>query len=103
MGGLNDNSAFDAFERMTEKVEQGEAEAEAAVDMSRQLSGADLEDKFKALESDSGVEDAMAALRAKMGMAPPVSVKAPAALGHDDEDDFPVPDIGVEVEQKVGR
>lgn len=97
MGGLNDNSAFDAFERMTEKVEQTEAEAEAAVDIGRQLSGADLEDKFKALESNSGVDDAMAALKAKMGLAPAPSIKAPAALGHD-EDDFPIPDIGIDVE-----
>lgn len=100
MGGLNDNSAFDAFERMTEKVEQTEAEAEASVDMARQLSGADLDDKFKALEADTGVDDALAQLKAKMGMAPAPSVRAPAALAHD-EDDFPVPDIGIDVDTKT--
>jgi phage shock protein A len=98
MGGLNDNSAFDAFERMTEKVAQTEAEAEAAGDLAAELSGQNLEDKFKALEADTGTEDALAALKAKMGLAP--KVQAPAALGHD-ADDFPVPDIGVELDAKV--
>jgi phage shock protein A len=99
MGGLNDNSAFDAFERMTEKVEQTEAEALAAGDLAAELSGQNLEDKFKALEQDSGTDDALAALKAKMGLAP-ATVSAPAALGHD-ADDFPVPDIGIDIEEKV--
>ncbi|MCB9739940.1 MAG: PspA/IM30 family protein [Deltaproteobacteria bacterium] len=100
MGGLNDNSAFDAFERMTEKVEQTEAEAEAAGDLAAELSGQNLEDKFKALEHDSGTDDALAALKAKMGLAPAAaSVNAPAALDYEDE--FPVPDIGVTEGEKT--
>ncbi len=101
MGGLNDNSAFDAFERMTEKVEQTEAEAEAAGDLSRSLANTDLEDKFKALEATSGTDDALAALKAKMGIAAPASVRAPAALSHTPDDEFPVPDIGVDLDVKT--
>ncbi len=99
MGGLNDNSAFDAFDRMTEKVEQTEAEAEASADLAGELSGQNLDDKFAALEADSGTEDALAALKAKMGLAP-ASVVAPAALGVEEE--FPVPEIGISVDDKVG-
>lgn len=98
MGGLNDNSAFDAFGRMTEKVEQSEAEAEASAELAGELAGEDLNDKFAALELEGGTEDALAALKAKMGMLP--SVQAPAALGLDDS--FPVPDIGVPDTEKVG-
>ncbi|MCO4763533.1 MAG: PspA/IM30 family protein [Myxococcales bacterium] len=99
MGGLNDNSAFDAFDRMTEKVEQTEAEAEASADLAGELSGQDLNDKFAALEQESGTNDALAALKAKMGIAAP-SVKEPLALGVADE--FPVPEIGIGVDDKVG-
>lgn len=98
MGGLNDNSAFDAFDRMTEKVEQNEAEADAAGELAADLSGDNLEDKFAALEHESGTEDALAALKAKMGLAPP-AVKPHAQLGLDDS--FPVPDIGVDIDDKV--
>jgi phage shock protein A len=98
MGGLNDNSAFDAFERMTEKVEQTEAEATASAELAHDLSGNDLEDRFKALEAESSSNDALAALKAKMGMAP--SIKEPHALPS--EDAFPIPDIGVSSDDKLG-
>ena len=97
MGGLNDNSAFDAFDRMTEKVEQNEAEADAAEDLAGELSGTNLDEQFAALEHESGTDDALAALKAKMGMT--AEVKAPAQLGLEEE--FPVPDIGVDVEDKT--
>ena len=99
MGGLNDNSAFDAFERMNDKVEQNEAEAEAAADLAGELSGSNLEDQFAALEHESGTNDALADLRAKMGLGD-ATVKAPLALGMQDE--FPVPEIGINVDDKVG-
>lgn len=98
MGGLNDNSAFDAFERMSDKVEQGEAEAEAAADLAGEMSGTNLEDKFAALEHEAGTNDALAALKAKMGLAAPAVVE-PMSLGV--EDDFPVPEIGINVDDKV--
>jgi phage shock protein A len=98
MGGMNDNSAFDAFSRMTEKVEQTEAEAEASADLAGELAGDDLEDRFAALEHESGGDDALAALKAKMGLLP--AVTEPAALGL--EDSFPVPDLGIKDDDKVG-
>ena len=47
---------------------------------------------------ETGTDDALSALKAKMGMLP--QVKEPAALGV--EDAFPVPDIGVSEDDKVG-
>lgn len=98
MGSMNDNSAFDAFGRMTEKVEQIEAEADATAELAGALTTEEqsLDAKFAALESEGSAEDALAALKAKMGMAP--QLNAPAQLGHDDE--FPVPDIGVQTGDK---
>ncbi|MCG5052169.1 MAG: PspA/IM30 family protein [Myxococcales bacterium] len=81
MQGLSDNNAFDAFERMASKVDQIEAEAEASTELGGELTGDTLAHKFKALESGgAGADDALAALKAKMGLAPAPSQGAlPAA------------------------
>ncbi len=67
MASLSDSSAFDSFSRMEAKVDQIEAKAEAEVELQQELSGSNLDDKFKALESDSNVQDKLSALKAKMG------------------------------------
>lgn len=67
MSGLSDTSAFDAFDRMKGKIEQMEAEAEASAELAESMSGDDLASQFKALESGHGADDALAALKAKMG------------------------------------
>src|SRR5438270_12949686 len=54
MRGLSDNSAFDTFERMTQKVDQIEAESEAAADLGGELTGDTLAQKFKTLETGTG-------------------------------------------------
>lgn len=66
MSSLSDSSAFDSFSRMEAKVNEIEAKADAEVELQNELSGKSLEDKFKALEADSGVQDKLAALKAKM-------------------------------------
>ena len=68
MSGLSDNSAFDAFDRMAEKIDREEAEAEAEAEINADFSGNDLDAKFAALEQDHGADDALAALKAKMGL-----------------------------------
>src|SRR5438132_998790 len=50
MAGLSDTSAFDTFERMAEKIEQIEAEAEAGTELAGDLQGDSLTQRFKALE-----------------------------------------------------
>jgi phage shock protein A len=71
MAGLSDTSAFDTFDRMAEKVDAIEAEAEAGAELSGELSGDTLAQRFKQLESSGSVSaDAqLQALKAKMGMA----------------------------------
>jgi phage shock protein A len=77
MRGLSDTSAFDTFDRMAQRVDQIEAEAEAATEIGGELSGDTLAQKFKALESGgAGADNALAELKAKMGLGP-----APAARG----------------------
>lgn len=52
MSGLGDNSAFDTFARMEEKVDQREAEAQAAVELASD-GGDDLDAAFKGLETSA--------------------------------------------------
>jgi len=66
MTGLTDTSAFESFDRMTSKVEQIEAQADAAVELSQELSGDTMEQRFKALESSTDVEQELHALKAKV-------------------------------------
>jgi phage shock protein A len=71
MSGMSDNSAFSAFDRMNEKVEKAEAEADAIEELAEDFSGENksLEDEFAALNaSDSGTDDSLAALKAEMGL-----------------------------------
>jgi len=77
MSGLSDTGAFDTFERMAQKVDQIEAESDATVELGNELSGDTLQQKFKALEAGSvGTDNALAELKAKMGLAPMPEAKA---------------------------
>jgi phage shock protein A len=66
MAGLSDTSAFETFDRMAARVEQTEAEASAAVEISQELSGEPLEQRFRALESTTDVDEALKALKARV-------------------------------------
>ena len=66
MTGLTDTSAFESFERMASRVEQIEAQADAAVEISQDLSGDAMEQRFRALESSTDVEQELHALKAKV-------------------------------------
>lgn len=70
MQGLGDTSAFDTFDRMADRIALMEAEAEAGAELAGELSGDTLEGKFLALEAGGGAaeDDALAELKAKMGM-----------------------------------
>lgn len=71
MHGLNNASAFDTFERMEKKVEEEEAKAEAASELSEEYSGDTLASKFAKLEQTAGADDELMALKRKMGVLPP--------------------------------
>ncbi|MEC9398412.1 MAG: PspA/IM30 family protein [Myxococcota bacterium] len=68
MSGLTDESAFDAFDRMSEKIEQMEAEAEASSELADDFAGNSLDNQFANLEAESGADSELEALKAKMGM-----------------------------------
>ncbi len=78
MSGLRDKSAFETFDRMAQKIDQIEAEAEAQSELSEEYTGDVLASKFSALEMTQGADDDLAALKRKMGMLPAEPEKAPA-------------------------
>jgi len=72
LAGVGTGSSTAAFDRMAEKVEQLEAEADVSKQLalgSGSVSAGSLEDSFKALESGSAVEDELAAMKAALPSA----------------------------------
>ncbi|MBI5835594.1 MAG: PspA/IM30 family protein [Armatimonadetes bacterium] len=65
--GIGDHSAFETFERMEQRVMQQEAEAEAAVDINKELAGTNLEEQFAQLDT-TDLDGDLAELRSRMGM-----------------------------------
>lgn len=74
MTGIGQTNAFDTIERMEEKIARMEAESEAAVELANEAVTDQLEKQFESLQITE-TSDALAALKAKMGVA------NPAALG----------------------
>ncbi len=71
MSGLSDTSAFEAFNRMAEKIEESERRTLAASEVSESLAGDTLEEEFTRLEAGSGdMQDRLLALKQEMGMLP---------------------------------
>ncbi|MFQ5689375.1 MAG: PspA/IM30 family protein [Gemmatimonadota bacterium] len=71
MAGLQDKSAFRAFDRMAEKIESAERRAIASAEVTEELSGDTLVQEFKALEAgDADVEERLLSLKREMGMLP---------------------------------
>jgi phage shock protein A len=67
MSSLSDTSAFEAFDRMSDKVEQIEAEAEALKEIDSSGAEASLEKQFQALEaSEDSADKLLEDLKAKM-------------------------------------
>lgn len=81
MSGLNNASAFETFDRMAAKIDQMEAEAEAATELAEEATGDTLAARFGKLEATAGAEDELMALKRKMGVVPaepPKEVAPPA-------------------------
>ena len=81
MSGMNNVSAFETFDRMAQKIDQIEAEAEASTEIAEQYTGDALAEKFGKLEATAGADDDLAALKRKMGVLPPEPPKEVAAPG----------------------
>jgi len=84
MSGLSDTSAFEAFNRMADKIEEQERQSLAHAEVTADLGGDTLETEFMKLESGTGgtdVEDQLLALKADMGLiAPPEPAEKPKQL-----------------------
>jgi phage shock protein A len=71
MSGLSDTSAFEAFNRMADKIEEEERRSLAEAEVTEAIAGDTVESEFLRLEAGSsgaGVEDQLLALKAEMGL-----------------------------------
>lgn len=83
MSGLSDTSAFEAFNRMADKIEEEERQSVAHAEVNAELGGDTLESEFLRLEAGPGgadVEDQLLALKAEMGLIAAPEAAAPKQL-----------------------
>ncbi|UCD24726.1 MAG: PspA/IM30 family protein [Gemmatimonadota bacterium] len=85
MSSMSDKSAFESFERMTEKIEESERKALAAAELSEDLSGDFLQQEFEALEYHGNADQQLLELKQKMGLLAAGEGARPQ-LGSGDED-----------------
>jgi phage shock protein A len=112
MSGLRDQSAFETFDRMSQKIDQIEAEAEAQSDLAEEYSGDVLQSQFQQLERKHSGEEDLVALKRKMGMIPaeePAAeenaavqkrVEAPPATSKSEQDELAAALEEMEAEQQ---
>lgn len=84
MSGLSEKSAFEAFARMEEKIDQNERMLKASTEIDEEFSGDRLQRDFKLLERSAGSASADAqllALKQKMGLLPPAPPAEKRQLG----------------------
>jgi phage shock protein A len=105
MSSMSENSAFDAFSRMEERIEQNERQIKASTEIEEEFSGDSLQRDFKALEKgavSATVDSQLLALKQQMGMLPAGSAeKRQIGAGKADEETVNA-DIE-ETEQKKSR
>ena len=83
MSGMSDNSAFEAFNRMEEKINNTERQLSAAREIDEEFSGDRLQGEFKQLEKSAGsigAEDRLLQLKQRMGKLPAGTTAAPRQL-----------------------
>ncbi len=101
MSGLSDTSAFEAFNRMADKIEEEERKSIAHAEVNAELGGDTLESEFLKLEAGPGgadVEDQLLALKAEMGLIEAPAKEKPRQLeAGDDGADDNVQDAEVEM------
>ncbi len=83
MSGLSDTSAFEAFNRMADKIEEEEQRNLAQAEVNEALTGGTMEKEWLRLESGStatDLDDKLIALKAKMGLLPAGTTEEPRQL-----------------------
>src|SRR3954466_5335491 len=74
MSSMSEKSAFEAFARMEERIEQSERQLKASVEIEEEFTGDKLAQDFKQLErgaTSTSVDMRLIELKQKMGMLPP--------------------------------
>lgn len=70
MSSMSDQSAFESFRRMEERIDDMERQALAAVELAGELEGGSLERQFAQLEYHGSADQQLLELKQKMGMLP---------------------------------
>ncbi len=99
MSGLSNTSAFDAFNRMAEKIEEQERQSLAYAEVSEALGPGTLEEDFKLLETGGGtgdVEDRLLVLKQEMGLIAAPESEAPKQLESGDDDEAPAESVATD-------
>lgn len=73
MTGLSDKSAFEAFDRIAQRVEETERLALASAEVTEELGTDHLEKEFKRLEVNNDTDAKLLELKRKMGVLPPAA------------------------------
>lgn len=68
MSGMSDKSAFESFERMSEKIEQQERKAIAAAELQNEFEGDTLMQQFQSLEYKGSADQQLLELKNRMGL-----------------------------------
>jgi phage shock protein A len=100
MSGVSDTSAFEAFNRMADKIEDEERKTLAQAEVTEAITGDTLESDFLKLEAGDGgsaaVEDQLLALKAGMGLIARPADEGPAKQLGDGSDDDKAPADGIQ-------
>jgi phage shock protein A len=81
MSGLSDTSAFDAFNRMAERIEEAERRTLATAEVTEALTGDTLEDQFAQLEQGDDMDQRLLTLKREMGLLPPAEERERRQIG----------------------
>jgi phage shock protein A len=102
MAGLQDKSAFRAFDQMAEKIETAERRALATAEVTEELTGDTLKQEFRQLEAggDVAVEEKLLALKQEMGLLPSGEDET-KALEAGDSEDAEIPEAEIVDEEAV--
>lgn len=103
MSSLSEKSAFEAFARMEERIENNERQIAASAEIDDEFSGDTLQRDFKALEKGAGgvsVDNQLLALKQKMGMLGSGGTTTNKAIGAGQRD---VEDVHAEIERPSGE
>jgi phage shock protein A len=89
MSSMANESAFESFRRMEERIEDMERQALAAAELAGELEGDLLHQQFQQLEYKGTADNQLLELKRKMGVLPPGEGGRPAQLPGGKEDDIP--------------